>query len=225
MRRFAEYHFLTKDSIAETTVRHNTACAAMVADALEWIVCNLNEFDPFKNGRPFEIKHGQKIGELAILLQAYASLTGDREGEPVKKIASLLISTQKNPAFTDRLVRSPVEFVLFAEMLRSLGHDNPDQREMLQRVIDARFLDHTERLPHRAMDIVSCLEWGGFPHNFPSLESLYAGSILARVPNAAFLDEDAIYFLTHVIMFLYSFGTRKERAIRAMLRFPSTLRA
>ena len=134
-------------------MRHNTACANMVADALEWIVLNLNEFDPFKDGRPFEIKHGQKVGELAILLQAYASLTGNRGCEPVKKIASLLISIQKNPAFTDRLVRSPVEFVLFAEMyaaVRSLGHDNLDQREMLQRVIDARFLDHTERLPHRA---------------------------------------------------------------------------
>jgi len=185
----------------------------MVADALEWIVRNLDEFYPFKDGRPFEIKHGQKVGELAILLQSYVSLTGNRDCEPVKQISSLLISIQENPAFTDRLVRSPVEFVLFAEMysaLRSLGHDNQDQREMLQRVIDARFLDHTERLPHRAMDIVSCLEWGGFRHHFPSLEALYFTSMLASVPNAAFLDEDAIYFLTHVIMFLHSFGTRKE---------------
>ena len=212
-------------------MRHNTACANMVADAVEWIVLHLNEFDPFKDGRPFEIKHGQKVGELAILLQAYASLTGNQNSEPVKRIASLLISIQKNPAFTDRLVRSPVEFVLFAEMyaaLRSLGHDNLDQREMLQRVIDARFLDHTERLPHRAMDIVSCLEWGGFSHNFPSLESLYANSMLARVPNAAFLDEDAVYFLTHVIMFLYSFGTRKEIGVpfqqtRSLGRVLSTL--
>ncbi|HMH41895.1 MAG TPA: hypothetical protein VK557_00305, partial [Pyrinomonadaceae bacterium] len=194
-------------------MRHNTGCANMVADALEWIVRNLDEFYPFKDGRPFEIKHGQKVGELAILLQSYVSLTGNRDCEPVKQISSLLISIQENPAFTDRLVRSPVEFVLFAEMysaLRSLGHDNQDQREMLQRVIDARFLDHTERLPHRAMDIVSCLEWGGFRHHFPSLEALYFTSMLASVPNAAFLDEDAIYFLTHVIMFLHSFGTRKE---------------
>ena len=185
----------------------------MVANAFDWIVDHLEEFDPFKGGRPFEIKHGQKIGELAILLLAYASLTGDHKSEHIKKLISLLVSVQKNPAFTDRLPRSPVEFVLFVEVyasLRSVGHDDLDQRELIQRIIDARFLDHSERLPHRAMDIVSCLEWGEFRHNLPSLESLYATSILARVPNAGFLDEDAVYFVTHVIMFLYSFGTRRD---------------
>jgi hypothetical protein len=190
----------------------------MVAKALDWLVGNISEFDPFKGGRPFEIKHGQKVGELAILLHAYASLTGDRDSEHVERIVSLLASVQKNPAFTDRLLRSPVEFVLFAEVyasLRSLGHDDPNQRELIQRVIDAHFLDHTERLPHRTMDIVSCLEWGEFRHAFPSLESLYASSILGRVPMAAFLDEDALYFLTHVIMFLYGFGIRKDVTVPA----------
>lgn len=185
----------------------------MVAKALDWLVGNISEFDPFKGGRPFEIKHGQKVGELAILLHAYASLTGDRDSEHVERIVSLLASVQKNPAFTDRLLRSPVEFVLFAEVyaaLRSLGHDDPNQRELIQRVIDAHFLDHTERLPHRTMDIVSCLEWGEFRHAFPSLESLYASSILGRVPMPAFLNEDALYFLTHVIMFLYGFGIRRD---------------
>ena len=190
----------------------------MVARALDWLVGNIDEFDPFKDGRPFEIKHGQKVGELAILLHAYSSLTGDRDSEHVNRLVTLLASVQKNPAFTDRLLRSPVEFVLFAEVyasLRSLGHDDPNQRELIQRVIDAHFLDHTERLPHRTMDIVSCLEWGAFRHTFPSLESLYASSILGRVPMAAFLDEDALYFLTHVIMFLYGFGIRKNVALPA----------
>lgn len=188
----------------------------MVADALGWIVRNLEEFDPFKDGRPFEFKHGQKVGELAILLHAYASLSGDHNSEPVQRILSLLVSIQKNPAFTDRLLRSPKEFILFAEVyasLRSCGHDDLDQRELIQRVIDARFFDHSERLPHRAMDIVSCLEWGDFRHPLPSLESLYDSSILGRLPNAGFLDEDAVYFLTHVIMFLYSFGTRTDISV------------
>lgn len=195
---------------------HRTAYARLVARALDWLVGNISEFDPFKDGRAFEIKHGQKVGELAILLHAYTTLTGDRDSEQVQKIASLLASVQRKPAFTDRLLRSPVEFVLFAEVyasLRSLGYDNPNQREMIQRVIDARFLDHTERLPHRAMDIVSCLEWGQFRHDFPSLEALYASSILGRVPMAPFLDEDALYFLTHVIMFLFGFGIRTDVAL------------
>jgi hypothetical protein len=190
----------------------------MTAKALDWLVLHVNEFDPFKGGRPFEIKHGQRIGELAILLNAYVSITGDRASEQAQTITALLESVQSNRAFADRLLRSPVEFVLFAEVyasLRAVGHDNLCQRELIQRVIDARFLEHTERLPHRMMDIVSCLEWGGFHHSFPSLESLCATSILAPGLCPLLLDDDGIYFLTHVVMFFYGFGIRTHPSLPA----------
>lgn len=188
----------------------------MVCRALAWIVDHLNEFDTFKEGRPFEIKHGQRVGELAILVHSYVALTSDREGEKVRKIVAFLGAIQRNRQFADRLLRSPAEFVLFAEVyacLRAVGQDDLNQRKLIERVLDIRFLEHTERLPHRMMDISNCLEWGDFYHPFPSLESLYATSILAQIPCPLFLDEDAVYAITHVIMFLYGFGTRKTISI------------
>src|SRR5262249_37039414 len=91
--------------------------------------------------------------------------------------------------------------------------DDQNARGLIQRVLDAGFLDHTERLPHRMMDVKSCLDWGEFKHEFPTLDLLYNSSILGQVPSPLFLNEDAIYALTHVVMFLYGFGTRKQTSI------------
>jgi len=189
---------------------------AMVSRAMEWTLENLAEFDPFKDGRPFAIKHGQRIGELAILLHSYVALTGDRDGEPARRMTELLEAARENREFTDRLMRSPAEFVLFAEVyacLRNLGRDSAAQRALIQRALDSGFLEHSERLPHRMMDISSCLDWGGFQHPWPGLQELYAGSILGRVPSALHLDEDGAYALTHALMFLYGFGTREGVAV------------
>jgi len=191
-------------------------CEAMVSRAMEWTLENLAEFDPFKDGRPFAIKHGQRIGELAILLHSYVTLTGDRDGEPARRMTELLEAVRENREFTDRLLRSPAELVLFAEVyacLRRLGRDSAAQRALIQRALDSGFLEHSERLPHRMMDIGSCLDWGGFEHPWPRLPELYAGSILCRVPSALHLDEDGAYALTHALMFLYGFGTREGVAV------------
>jgi hypothetical protein len=191
-------------------------CGAMVSRAMGWILENLAEFDPFKDGRPFAIKHGQRIGELAILLHSYVVLTGDRDGEPARRITELLEAAQENRELTDRLMRSPAEFVLFAEVyacLRHLGRGSAAQRALIQRALDSGFLECSERLPHRMMDISSCLDWGGFQYPWPSLQELYASSILGRVPSALYLDEDGAYALTHVLMFLYGFGTRDGVAV------------
>jgi hypothetical protein len=190
----------------------------MVSRAMEWTLENLAEFDPFKDGRPFAIKHGQRIGELAILLHSYVALTGDRDGEPARRMTELLEAVRENREFTDRLLRSPAELVLFAEVyacLRNLGRDSAAQRALIQRALDSGFLEHSERLPHRMMDIRSCLDWGGFEYPWPRLQELYASSILGRVPSALHLDEDGAYALTHVLMFLYGFGTREGVAVPA----------
>lgn len=90
-----------------------------------------------------------------------------------------------------------------------MGYDSIEHRQLIQRVIDAGYLNFIERLPHRVMDIVSCLERGEFTYSLPSLPDLFDTSILSRVPCPIMVNEDAIYFLTHVIMFLYDFGIRK----------------
>jgi hypothetical protein len=185
-----------------------------VEEALGWILAHLDLFDPFRGGRPFAIKQGQRVGEIAILLHAYAAITGERDSAPVRRIAALLEAVRGNRELGDRLLRSPAEFVLFVEIyaaLRSVGRGDPDDRALIQRALDARLPEQLERLPHRMMDIASCLEWGGFDHPWPSLRRLYDASILGAAPSALLLGEDGMYGITHVVMYLYGFGIRRAR--------------
>ncbi len=189
------------------------AAASFAIDrALDWILAHLDLFDPFRGGRPFAIKHGQRLGEIAILLHAYAGITGERESPAMRRIVALLESARANRELGDRLLRSPAELVLFVEIyaaLRSVGHDDPGDRALIQRALDARLPEQLERLPHRMMDIASCLAWGGFTHPWPSLRRLYDASILGTTPAALLLGEDGTYGLTHVLMYLYGFGIRR----------------
>jgi hypothetical protein len=187
----------------------------MMARALAWVVEYIDEFDPFKDGRAFDVAHGQRVTELATMLNSYVALTGDRESPEVQRLVSEALRHQQNRALTDRIMHSPAEFVLFADLyaaLKRLGHDDPQQRELIQRVIDAGFLDQVERVPHRMMDVRLTLEWGDFRHPWDSLEAQSSTSMLPREPKALHLDESSLYSLTHVIMFLYGFGTRRDAA-------------
>jgi hypothetical protein len=184
--------------------------------AFAWIGDHLDAFDPFVSQRSYEIRNGQRIGELAILLKCYVGLTGDRESLHVHRILALLRAVQANPVFADRLLRYPAEFILFVQLyacLRVLGFEESEKRAAIERALDANYLGQTERLPHRMMDIASCLECGGFATHFPTLPELYLSSILTPVPFAAHLNEDAVYAITHVIMFLYDFGLRDNLAV------------
>jgi uncharacterized protein DUF6895 len=188
---------------------------ALVLKALRWVDSRLDEFDPFKGGRTFEMRHGQKLAELAMMLHGYAELTGDASGPEVRRIVDLLRSAQGNRQLCDRLLRAPAELILYGILyvvLRSRGLDEPALRELLQRTFDAGFLEHSERVVHRQMDVALHLEWGKFEHPWPSLEELYASSVLGRPTSPLHLDENAIYALTHVLMFLYGFGLRAPAA-------------
>lgn len=185
---------------------------AMMSGALRWVDEHLDEFDPFKGGRPFEMRHGQKIAELATMLHCYVELTGDEQGPEVRRILDLVRTADRNRELTDRLLRSPAELVLYCILyvvLRARGHDDPDRREVLQRAVDAGLLGQTERVVHRQMDISLHLEWAGLEHSWPCLEDLCAASILGQGPCPLYLDENAVYALTHVLMFLYGFGLRQ----------------
>ena len=186
-------------------------CTLVIAHAFEWIQNNLKEFDPFKEDRPFEILHGQRVAELATMLYCYVELTGDDSSDGIHRIITLLREVQGKHEFSDRLLRSPEEFALVGNLygvLRLLGHDNLQQRGLIERALESGFLAHSERQPHRMMEVRMCLDWGGFNHPWPSWETLWESSLLSQIPNALYLDEMPTYALTHVILFYYGFGTR-----------------
>lgn len=195
---------------------------------MAWIDRHLEDFDPFHGGRAFEMKNGQRVGELALLLQAYVMLTDDRESRSVRRMAALLKSVQHNREFADRPLRSQVDFVLATlvySALRAVGHDNLEQREVLERLLRLNYVMHTERLPYRLMEVVFSTEWAGLRHPLPSMKSLYGRSILADIPCALYLHDDDIYAITHVLMYFFALGTRSGVAVptRQLKRLNQTL--
>ncbi|QLE54419.1 hypothetical protein [Nostoc sp. TCL26-01] len=190
----------------------------MIEKSFNWVVNNLDKFDPFKKGASFDINYGQKVCELAIMISGYIQLTGNEHNEYVPQIINILKTVQTNSEVKARLFRSPEEITLFCTLygaLRLLGHDNLQQRDLIQKVIDFGFIQHVERLPHRMMDILASVELGGFKHSLPSMETFYQSSILSSVPSALYLTEESIYALTHVILFLYKFGIEQGTKIPA----------
>jgi len=188
----------------------------LLEQALTWIDRHLSDFDPFRGGRAFETNNGQRVGELALLLQAYVMLTGDRQSRRVQRIAALLKSIQHNREFSDRPLRSQVDFVLVTlvySALRAVGEENLRQREVLERLLRLNYVMHTERLPYRLMEVVCCVEWAGLRHSLPSMTSLYGRTILAEIPCPLYLHDDDIYAITHVLMYFFALGTRTGVAL------------
>jgi len=192
------------------------ALNAFIEKGMDWMDAHLEEFDPFAAGRPFEIRLGQRVGELAILLHAYLRLTRRESDRRALRMADLLERVQRHPEFVARLVRSPLEFILFAEVyanLRAVGREDPEMHALIQRVVDAGFLEQTERFPNRMMDIRACLDLGGFESDYPSLPELYERSILAGRLDPLLMSQEDLYAITHVLMFLYGFGTRCDHSL------------
>ena len=196
-------------------------CIRLLRGALGWIDRHLADFDPFQGGQAFAIRNGQRVGELALLLQAYVRLTGNRRSRRVRRMAALLQTILRNREFSDRLLRSQVDFVLVTQVyaaLRAVGHEAMPQSELLNRLVRINFPQQTERLPYRLMEVVFCLEWAGLRHALPSLESLYKRSILGRTPSPLYLHDDDIYAITHTLMYLFGLGTRRRAAVPARQR-------
>jgi hypothetical protein len=193
----------------------------LVDGALGWIVEHLPDFDPFRGGRSFDLRNGQRVGELALLLQAYVLLTGNRQNEGIRQIASLLKSVLANREFSDRPLRSQLDFVLATQVysaLRTVGCEDARQRELLERLLRVNFVMHTERLPYRLMEVVFAVEWAGLSHSLPSMQSIYPVTLLGRTLCPLHLHDDDIYAITHVLMYLYALGTRSDNAVPAKQR-------
>jgi hypothetical protein len=128
----------------------------------------------------------------------------------------LLKTIQHNREFSDRPLRSQLDFVLVTMVysaLRTVGEENLQQREVLERLLRLDYLMHTERLPYRLMEVVCCADWAGLRHSLPSMRSLYRRTILAETRCPLYLHDDDIYAITHVLMYFFALGTRSGATV------------
>jgi hypothetical protein len=188
---------------------------AVMDRALAWVVENLAEFHPFKDGRRWDVQRAQRVSELAIALVCLKEVAA-YEDPRLTQILDTLCAIQSHQRFRDRVLRMPAEFVLYCDLyalLARMGRADTWQREVLSRAVAHGLLHQSERLPHRVMDVSLSLELAGLEVDWPTLEEAYQESILARRLDPHYLRESDLYAITHVIMFQYGFGLRDRRQI------------
>jgi hypothetical protein len=188
-----------------------------------WVAANADRFRPSSGEEVFAKNHAKPVIELAIMVRCHAR--AGREHSGLEPLLRLLASVQDAREYRDRRVCSRNDLVVTAFLyaaLRHAGQDDARQRELIERLAAARLLDHTERPPHRIMEERLALEWGSLHAPLPSWAELIELSILRTTPNPLCLDEGTTYQLTHVILYLFAFGTKRRPP--SLLGHPADLR-
>jgi hypothetical protein len=191
--------------LAQTGAGHEVGSAG--ERAFDWVVKNRARFLPSSSGEEIDVRQTKPLIELAIMLHVH-----ERFGCS-NALVRVLDPVELSNRFRSRQIRSRTDIVVHAfvyAILRHAGHDDRDQREMIQSAIDARLLDHVERTPHQMMEERLALDLGAFTHSLPRWQDLVDLSILGNTPNALHLNEIAAYHVSHVILFLFGFGTLRE---------------
>jgi hypothetical protein len=189
-----------------------------LADAMRWVEQHFEQFDPTPGSSvDLALAGGKAFMELSVATLMYARYAARPDEDLLLRFATFLCDVRARPHFRDRVLRSPTEWVLHADLnsvLTELGHPDAKVSHSLQRAVDAGFLEHQERVPHRMMDIGLSLQWAGIDANWPDQDSLRAGSILGSLPSDLYLDLQTWYALTHVIIFQTDYGCHPPSVIQ-----------
>jgi hypothetical protein len=205
-------------SRSSMTPHDHDSLRARLDAAIGWVNRHRHAFDPFHGDRAYRATLGQRSSELGVALYVHANRFPS-ERHRLDPLVDYLDDVRQRPELTHRVVRNPGEFVLNADLyglLRLLGREDAAHRALLQRAVDAGFLDHVERHPHRELDVRLALEWAGLDHPWPPIQEIVLRSPLIRSwPSPLLLDEAAVYALTHLVLFATDFGIAGERHVDA----------
>jgi uncharacterized protein DUF6895 len=182
-----------------------------VLRAMTWITGHAREFYPFGADGSLQPNRLKALAELALMLFCYVRLTGDSESGPVRQIIAILDRVQRNQAFRELPLRSTDEFVPVCDVyaaLRLVGRDAPEQRVLLERVLQSGILDYIDRLPQGSMEVRLSAESAGLQG---ALSNVAPQDKLAWIPASILFDNGLAYALTHTIMFITDFGAHPER--------------
>jgi hypothetical protein len=184
-----------------------------VDTAVEWAFGRIERFSPFDESDCYDPSRLKAFVEFSIMLATYLKLTQHQQ-QPADnwRAVKLVRSVCKRADFTDRIIRSPETLVEFAELcgvLQELGFQDLELRRRIQSAVDAGLVEHIERPPHRLLEVRLSLDWAGAVHSLPPMGELISETILGRPLCTPWLSREAIYAVTHVVMFAARFGLKQ----------------
>lgn len=212
----------SKARVAHQTNLHLDPAQALATRALDWLVNNLDQFQPLKDGGTPDGFRQKALGELATVcmyLRRNKFFAGDSR---CRQIELFVLDIYSKPTFHDGLFR--FEFlpqVLFAATLRNAGllHDDYEWTA-IQELCDSIIV--SEYAPHRLLSLRYFLDLGGFAHRLPSYSALCKSGILSARINLIYATDMDVYALTHALFYCSDFGARRMRGIsKAKFRYVS----
>ena len=189
----------------------------MVDRALAWVNDNLDEFSPLTGERRFDMQRMKRFLELAVMITSCTTSPRDHEAALAKPVALLTTSLDQR-GFVDWMVRYPSTLVQYLHIFtayKSATNADHHHTTLLHRALESGFEEHIERAPHRVMEARMALDWAGLADDIPSWEELLQNSIAGRLPSSLVIRDDAIYALTHVVMFATRYGIDGPERLRA----------
>ncbi|GHO83150.1 DUF6895 family protein [Dictyobacter formicarum] len=180
--------------------------------ALDWLDEHRELFNPLtdKSDNPSaDIYLTKALGELGLLCMLYyRSKEGDVEPR-IQHFLQLIFGVWQQPQYQERIIRRPEYFQIYTMIYIVLQQCNvitEDYKELIQLVIDQRYVTATETTPMRLLDRRHMLDCGQFHHSLPSYEQLYHNTLLAQTPELAYLTDTDVYAVTHTLFYLTDFG-------------------
>lgn len=180
--------------------------------AVSWIRNNLERFNPLRRNT-FDAIMGDLKAMCELLFLCSLKKESNPSGLPRDYrmiVESLYNNVFCKPAYQELIIRRPdtILHMLAYISFRACGYEHAWYRQRLERVLATGYPLQIERLPHRNMDLSLMIEKGGFDIPFPSPESFFEQTLLARHPNIYYLNEADVYAITHTIFYYTDFKQR-----------------
>lgn len=180
--------------------------------AFHWIDQHRDLFNPLQHeeeNNASSLYQTKALGELGLLCLLYhRHATGSREPE-VERFLRLIYDIWQHAEFQERIVRRPEYFqlhIMVYVVLQQCNMINNSYKEIIQQIIDQKYVTATETTAMRLLDRRHMLDCGQFDHSLPSYEELYKNTLLAKEPAIVYLTDTDVYAITHALFYLTDFG-------------------
>lgn len=201
-----------------------------------WINRHLASFTPWEDRAQVSVTGGQALGELAFLAAHVAEWR--RSDWPIYQATG----AEMDAAYSLWLehIAAQIEDAIYLEMcrkrvaeawqwlfpylcLRASGYRREAYEQIIRRRLADGYFHAPERAPYRTIEVEYILQKAGFAIHEPDWHDLIARGSLLRWPDPVHLPDDAVYALTHTLMYATDLGTapaalspRERRDVVAM---------
>lgn len=190
--------------------------ATLIDRALDWTVGNLDRFDPYFDGPLPDLARVRATIMLGHVCLARVNGSPGLADPRVAACLDLLRDVWSRPEYLDLLRSRPGTLPVFAThymLLRRCGVVDQAAFGVIQQVVDEGYALAIETEASDRLGLRYVLDLGGFDHPLPGYEELYEQTLLARCPSILHLTDDDVYRITHTVLYLSDYGTRRLRGV------------